>query len=162
MPQEVYQRESTEARFWPKVDKTDSCWIWKASLDRHGYGQFRFKGTTHRAHRIAYLLIKGDIPGDLPLDHLCRNIRCVNPDHLEPVTLGENIRRGLSSFYSRERKKAITHCPHGHEYSLENTGIRPNGHRRCRTCDRADCLGRLRRKRAQKQCTSFQEKPPDF
>lgn len=84
-------------RFWPKVSKTDSCWLWQASLDGKGYGQInggRTPTRMMRAHRVAYELVIGPIPDGLDLDHLCRTPRCVNPDHLEPVTRRENTARG--------------------------------------------------------------------
>lgn len=74
------------------------CWIWQRSTSQ-GYGQMWHNGSTHplRAHRVIYERHKGPIPEGLNLDHLCRVRPCVNPDHLEPVTQAENVRRGLNS-----------------------------------------------------------------
>lgn len=88
----------TETRFWPKVDRSngpDACWIWRASFNPRGYAQFWDKGRVLRAHRYAYELLVGPIPDGLQLDHLCRDKRCCNPAHLEPVTAKENVRRGV-------------------------------------------------------------------
>ena len=67
------------ARFWAKAEKTESCWEWRGTRDRAGYGRFsdgrRFG--TNIAHRISYLLTHGSIPAGLDLDHLCRNRGCV-------------------------------------------------------------------------------------
>lgn len=85
-----------EDRFWRKVAKGEGCWEWQAARDSNGYGVFN-KGEGRgldRAHRVAYELLVGAIPPGLVLDHLCRNKSCCNPGHLEPVTIGENIRRG--------------------------------------------------------------------
>ena len=84
-----------EERFWEKVDQSggpDACWIWQASRDRKGYGQFGFspKRGVMGAHRAAYILNYGEIPDSMSLDHLCQNPPCVNPEHLCPVTVSEN------------------------------------------------------------------------
>lgn len=119
-----------EERFWPKVDKqADGCWTWTAHLNRSGYGVFGMDGRiTKLAHRWSYESIKGVIPDGLQLDHLCRVRSCVNPDHLEPVTAQENIRRSPIHYGSR------THCHNGHEYTPGNTLVRSDGGRRCGTC----------------------------
>jgi hypothetical protein len=114
-------------RFWSKVDKTGECWLWTASTSRLGYGMFSVGDRMIGAHRIAYELIVGPIPEGLVIDHLCFTRNCVNPDHLEPVTQTENLRR------MGGRK---THCPHGHEYTVENSYINRDGTKACRTCHR--------------------------
>jgi hypothetical protein len=80
------------------------------------------------------------------LDHLCRNTRCVNPDHLEPVTLAENVLRGVSSPAMNARK---THCDSGHEFTPANTYISPRSERKCRACGRErDAARRPRNRKA--------------
>lgn len=121
-------------RFWAKVRKTEFCWIWIASTSENGYGQFSLNKKPVRAHRVAYELIKGKIPEGMTLEHLCKNRLCVNPDHLEPVTLKENVLRGegVTALLSRQ-----THCKNGHEFTEENTYIPrdpKNGKRQCREC----------------------------
>jgi hypothetical protein len=69
------------------------CWIWKGSTTATGYGGIKWNGKSTVAHRVVYSLIKGEIPEGLFLDHLCNVKKCVNPDHLEPVTHRENIQR---------------------------------------------------------------------
>lgn len=84
------------------------------------------------AHRIAYELVVGPIPEGLTLDHLCRVRRCVNPEHLEPVTMGENLRRGMSPAMISKRTGI---CKRGH--SLADAYRRWNGEvTNCRTCYR--------------------------
>jgi len=88
------------------------------------------------AHRRVYTLLKGAIPDGLTLDHLCRFTSCVNPDHLEPVTAGENVLRGNTAGGINARK---THCVHGHEFTAANTVLyltRGRPTRTCRTCQR--------------------------
>ena len=81
-------------RFFDKVDLQLECWQWRGAVSGNGYGTFRFEGRIIRPHRFIYEALVGPIPDGLVIDHLCGNRLCVNPDHLEPVTNGENLRRG--------------------------------------------------------------------
>jgi hypothetical protein len=93
--------ERTEAeRFWSKVDRPagDGCWTWLGQTNQWGYGHFRRTlapglHRTVKAHRFAYELVVGPIPAGLTLDHLCGTQSCIRPEHLEPVTNAENLRR---------------------------------------------------------------------
>lgn len=110
------------------------CVLWTGAKSGAGYGLIGLYQTRKltAAHRFAYEYINGPIPTGLQLDHLCRNRLCVNPAHLEPVTLKENIHRGRSA--NREK----TRCPKGHRYTPKNTITtkRSDGGRgrRCRKC----------------------------
>jgi hypothetical protein len=145
-----------EERFWAKVERRpDGCWVWTSTLGGGGYGTFSIGGRQGRqvkAHRFAYEIVRGEIPEGLDLDHLCRVRACVNPDHLEPVTRSENVRRGLVPQLVRERQAAKTQCPRGHPYDEANTYVTPDGRRNCRTCLRA--ASRAWKARARKVVTS--------
>lgn len=129
------QLRPPEERFWAKVEKTDTCWLWTAARSDTGYGSFAFRRDAIRnAHKVAYEMLIGPVPEGLQLDHLCRVRHCVNPAHLEPVTARENGRRGTGLQAIHAKK---THCIHGHEFTEENTYWRPDVHgRSCRTCKR--------------------------
>jgi len=103
------------------------------SLDRDGYGRYKpaERQGISRAHQFAYIEWIGPIPVGLVVDHLCRNRACCNPAHLEPVTNRENLMRGDTA---AARLAAQTHCIHGHEFSKDNTYIKPEGTRACKAC----------------------------
>ena len=123
-------RPTTEERFWSHVEKTDGCWLWTGAVGTGGYANF-WDGENHvSGHRYAYRMFKGPIPEGLSLDHLCGVRRCVNPDHLEAVTMQENI---LRSGGPAALNAAKTHCPQGHPYDEENTYFTKDG-RACRIC----------------------------
>ena len=71
---------------------------WTSTTLLNGYGQFRRYGRQQYAHRVAWELCNGPIPEGLQIDHLCRNRRCVRPDHLELVTASVNCQRRSSVF----------------------------------------------------------------
>ena len=113
------------------------CWLWLGGLDGKGYGQFWLHGRHVQAHRVVYEQIVGPIPDGLSIDHLCRARNCVNPQHLEPVSILENIQRGYSANNGGHNKRK-TACPQGHLYSEENTRLhfkRGYWRRECRLCD---------------------------
>lgn len=108
------------------------CWIWRSPASGNGYGAIKVwdgAATKQRiAHRVAYEAFVGPIPAGLEIDHLCRNRRCCNPEHLEAVTHAENMRRSAS-----------THCQNGHP--------RNPAHDRCRVCRN---IRRVERRRQRK------------
>src|SRR5689334_4591143 len=118
------QAERIESQYIPEPNS--GCWLWFGATDSKGYGNVRINYKQHKPHRVVYEAHKGPIPGGLHLDHLCRTPACVNPDHLEPVTNGENRRRGLLGVLKTE-------CLHGHPLSGENLYLW-RGLRQCRRC----------------------------
>lgn len=118
--------------FLKHVKIVDSgCWEWTYTITNKGYGFMWYDSKFHLTHRIIYEYYYGQICPDLQIDHLCRNRKCCNPFHLEQVTQKENILRGVSFSAINARK---TCCLKGHEFTLENTYIRPDGRRNCRIC----------------------------
>lgn len=121
-----------EKRFWARLDKqANGCWLWTHTLDEDGYGVLCVKKKPRRAHRFGYELLIGPIPEGMTIDHLCRVRSCVNPAHMEPVTNGENVLRGMSFSAVNKRK---THCIRGHAFDEANTYYHPRGQRVCRKC----------------------------
>lgn len=124
-------------RFAEKIALADSgCIEWIAACNGVGYGVLSINRTGGKilAHRWSYEHHKGPIPDGLEVDHLCRNRRCVNPDHLEAVTHRINTLRGTAP---TAVNAARTHCVNGHEFTTDNTYITPSrGRRECRTCHR--------------------------
>lgn len=124
------EAEQPPERFWSKVDKTDSCWLWTGATAGAGYGQLWVGGRRVYVHRFAYEQFVGPIPEGFQIDHLCRIHNCVNPAHLEAVTQRENVLRGVAPPAVNAQK---THCPQGHAYDAKNV----RGDRICRPCHRA-------------------------
>lgn len=123
-------------RFWRFVERgaADECWNWVGGTSA-GYGRFWYDGDMGAAHRYSWELARGPIPAGLFIDHLCRNPRCVNPNHLEPVTHTENVKRGDAA----RPRIAKPHCVHGHALEGRNLISRRHlddgyVHRSCRTC----------------------------
>lgn len=118
------------------------------ALNDKGYGHMTVNNKQVGAHRVSYRAFKGKIPEGLELDHLCRMPCCVNPDHLEPVTRQENVKRGAVPIVSARRELSKTHCPQGHAYSGDNLVIDTKGARRCKICKREACNKAARKRRA--------------
>ncbi len=112
-------------RFWSKIDKTDTCWLWTGGK-RGEYGIFNHDGGDTYAHRLSYALAKGPIPDGLEINHLCFATLCVNPAHLEAIPKSENL--------SRAKRKPKTRCAQGHPWVPENIGF--NRWRYCLICSR--------------------------
>ena len=141
-------------RFWSRVDKhvlsrvahLGPCWLWLGPLTRNGYAPVRVAWSIRRkGHALVFEAMKGPLPSGLELDHLCRRTNCVNPDHLEPVTHEENVRRGESICAKQSRQ---THCVRGHALTEDNLVLAKlrRGIRECATCKKARDDARDRRR----------------
>jgi hypothetical protein len=149
-----------DIRFWDRVTATDGCWVWTRGLSGGGYGHCWDNGSPVLAHRYSFERAYGPIPNGLHIDHLCRNRRCVRPDHLEAVSHKENVLRGVGAPAMNARKQRCrcggayelrstgqrvcpncsrsaslpTHCRQGHELRGGNVELLPNGQRNCVLC----------------------------
>ncbi len=128
----THHTRTVEERFWEKVGPsgTADCWPWTGGVNSQGYSALRVGKMKVYAHRWIYAHWFGSIPAGLTIDHLCRKRTCVNPTHMEVVTRGENVLRGISIFAQNARK---THCLRGHPFDEANTRLVRKG-RQCRIC----------------------------
>lgn len=136
-------RVPIEERLRRLITRVNGCWEWQGRITYQGYGQtstgYRTESNrkTRPAHVVSYETFVGVIPVGLELDHLCRNKRCINPEHLEPVTHSVNMKRSI--YKAGKRPGAIfnankTECKWGHPLDY----VYPNGKMRgCTTCRRA-------------------------
>ena len=149
----------TSVRFWSRVEKTDTCWLWQGHIMESGYAVFDSGFSPElgrrkwlRVHRFSYEEAKGPIPEGLTIDHLCRVRHCVNPAHLEAVTNWVNIHRGETLARANLAK---THCLRGHEFTHENTYRHPSGgNRACRICLRINDAAYKARQREKKKAVA--------
>lgn len=125
--------ELLERVFGRCIAGAGNCVVYAGTITPSGYGNVYDGYNPVPAHRLAYELAKGEIPSGLQIDHLCRNRRCCNPEHLEAVTRLENVRRGMAGTVRRDRAAAMTQCKRGHEFTEANT-YRHNGRRYCKAC----------------------------
>ena len=89
-------------RFWSKVNKTDTCWLWTAALTSQGYGHFTQRSKYVAAHRFSYTLEHGPIAQGVEIDHKCHVKNCVRPEHLREATRKQN-RENLSAAYKNSQ-----------------------------------------------------------
>lgn len=150
----IVRKADIVQRFWSKVVKTETCWLWTAYVSGKGYGQFRMNGRMHAAHQVALLITGTPRPLGAEVDHLCRVRHCVNPAHLEWVTHAKNMERAgpyLAGPRPDHYLTGRTHCKNGHEFSADNTRhvVEKDGsrRRRCRVCqNEANLRHRAKRK----------------
>lgn len=129
-------------RFWAKVNKTDTCWLWTASINNCGYGEIRINKKLYKAHRISYIITNVTIPDTQLVCHNCDVRNCVNPSHLFLGTSADNRQDCLKKNRYNQKPLSKTHCVNGHEYTPENSVIKTKTttffglrhYRICKTC----------------------------
>ena len=105
-------------RFFKKVNKTDTCWLWTGALNSKGYGSLRVNGKSVSAHRLSFLWFKGDIPDGMLICHTCDTPSCVNPDHLWLGTPKDNHKDMWDKGREPDSCKVTTHCKAGHAFEV--------------------------------------------
>lgn len=110
--QTKWQTKDLASRFWEKVNKTETCWLWTGAKLRTGYGSIRIDHKAERAHRVAYELSVGKIPSGFLILHSCDNPLCVNPDHLrvgdKRANTKDAIERGQHSVGELDKKSKLS------------------------------------------------------
>jgi hypothetical protein len=133
-------KEPLKIRFDRRVQKNPhGCWFWTGYITAFGYGNLTVNKRPEMAHHLSLLIYK-NIPletfrrnsGGKQVDHICRETRCVNPNHLEIVTPRENV---LFSNNAAAKNAAKKECKRGHSFSGENLLINSQGYRQCRKCN---------------------------
>lgn len=150
----TYKISDLPARLSSRIrSREDGCWEWTGAHNESGYGITSVDKHLRRAHRVIYEILVEPIPEKMDLDHQCHapenckggadcpHRRCVNPDHLKPLSRKDNLARGcwdaekvLGHVYRKIRERQT--CAKGHPYTVESMRVLRNGWRQCRICDK--------------------------
>jgi hypothetical protein len=128
--------DSALPRFWQKVDKTQSCWLWTGTINNKGYGRLNIGRVGFYVHRLSYQITNGVIEPGMVVLHHCDNPRCVNPDHLSLGTQADNLAdmRSKGRGFVMSRAPMPNVCSRGKHAFPEHCRLRKNGARYCKGC----------------------------
>lgn len=136
-------------RFWEKINKTETCWLWTASTRGSGYGCFRFNGRTESANRVSWIIHNGEIPDGLLVLHKCDVPSCVNPDHLYLGDFSQNMKDAWERGHRLPPTPKLSFdipCPKGHTNRFTRN---KQGKRKCLECHRIAAIERRKIERRQ-------------
>lgn len=138
---------SPEERFFQKVNKTDSCWLWTGAVSSRGYGSVTFQRKVVSTHRLSYMWFKGEIPDGMFVCHTCDIPACVNPDHLWLGNNSDNMQDMIAKDRHGRSMRTQTHCRKGHDFAIFGfkTFTRKNGkvEKYCKECKRISDSNRV-------------------
>lgn len=138
-------------RFFQKVNKTESCWLWTGAVTSKGYGSMGIAGKNTSTHRLSYMWFKGAIPEGMYVCHSCDTPACVNPDHLWLGTNSDNMKDMVTKDRNGGASRKQTHCKKGHSFEEFESlvYIKKQGrqigkeYRVCKECKRINDLKRV-------------------
>ena len=122
----MFKKLSVEERFFQKVNKTDSCWLWTGAISSSGYGSFRIGEKNFKAHRQSYIMHTGQIPQSLEVCHSCDVRSCVNPEHLWLGTRSDNMKDMFSKNRNGISSRPRIYCKRGHHLDTYAMFVRKN------------------------------------
>lgn len=118
---------SLEEFFWMRVEKTETCWLWRGKKTVDGYPQIKFRDIRAYAHRFSWELVHGPIPEGNFIDHLCHTPGCVNPGHLRSVApKGNSENRQGAAKHSKSGIRGVYFDPESGKWRAE---VRHRGRR---------------------------------
>lgn len=126
---------SLSDRLWTRVEKTETCWLWRGADNGKGYGRISTDKGAMYVHRLVYVWAFGEIPAGLLVMHWCDVRACVRPDHLSLGTAQDNTDDMISKGRQSNWRERLTECKSGHPFDEENTYQRQGG-RACSVCRR--------------------------
>jgi hypothetical protein len=120
-----------KALFWNRFKVNKTCWEWTGAKS-NGYGMVGMNNKVFGAHRVSYEMVFGKIETGMVIDHVCRNRKCINPEHLRCVSNRENVLENSESAAAKNLKK--THCIRGHLLAGTNLRKMKKSGRECKIC----------------------------